>query len=112
MEIEKLKIIDKSTIARQKNSNFLLIAIFEVLVLVVSFFYIQLWADKVAVHVGYPSAMYIVPTIVSAVFAVVLSKIIEAKGLLVVKIVLMSVVLSVTPVSIFLLLVTFATGPL
>ncbi|GHB58829.1 hypothetical protein GCM10008107_04870 [Psychrosphaera saromensis] len=95
----------------QQVSGFVLV-LFEAFILIGSFFYIQLFADSVARYTGYKVAIYLVPVILAIVCTVILSKVVTIDKTKLSKLIIISCIASITPVSVFNLLVNYSSGPM
>lgn len=85
--------------------------IFEILVLVGSFNYLQLFADTIAKYTGYPIATYGVPILTASVLAFAFGQLIKLDRLCMVKFVIVSDIVAIAPISIFMLVLNLSSGP-
>ena len=106
-----MKTDETSQIENKEISGFFLV-LFVALILVGSFFYIQLLADSVAKFTGYPVAIYFVPVLLAIICTLALSKVVVIGKSILLKLIVISCIASITPVSIFNLLVNYSSGPL
>jgi hypothetical protein len=88
------------------------VLLFEIAVLVSSFYYIQLHVDTIAKYLGYPVAMFVVPAIVSGLIALLIGRMLGFENKKNTKFTILTAIMSVAPVTIFLLFVSFSSGPL
>jgi hypothetical protein len=85
--------------------------IFEVIILVGVFYYLQLLADTIAKYTGYPLATYGVPAAICSLFSFLLGKVLKMKGKPLTKFVLITAIVSIAPTTVFTTMLNLMSGP-
>lgn len=87
------------------------LVIFEIVVLFGAFNYLQLYADTVARYTGYPIATYGVPILIASLSAFILGKVIKLDRKRIIKLIVITALISIAPISIFMLVLNYSSGP-
>lgn len=112
MEIERQMKTNNIQVSETNNGNYKLrLIVFEIIVFIGVFYYLQLLADTVAKYTGYPIATYGVPAVICSLIAVILGLALKVKGKKLTKFVLITAIVSIAPITVFTTMLNLMSGP-
>ncbi len=112
MEIEKqMKTNNVELSGNSGSGSRIKLFIFEIIVFIGVFYYLQLFADIIAKYAGYPLATYAVPAVICSLIAFLLGKALKMEGKTITKFVLITAIVSIAPITVFTAMLNLMSGP-